>query len=161
MIEKLPQNIILPRDANGHKTPVFFMWDKIDELVDAVNEIMTWRFETDDETLENRECAENAHDPIDDEVREEIRRVSRCLNTTPAERYKIAIDSGFQDQFAEQRKWIGHLVEHNTPDNDSGNGYGILTAIYPGKVYPFEINGGEYYAHSVRLPRADILYGIG
>lgn len=134
---------------------------KINELVDAVNEIMTWRFETDDENPENRKCAENAHGPIDDEVREEIRRVSRCVNTTPAERYKNTIDSGFQDQFAEQRKWIGHLVEHNTPDNDSGNGYGILTAIYPGKVYPFEINGGEYYAHSVRLPRADILYGIG
>lgn len=159
MIEK-----ISPYDDGKHIVGQFNnyeMGEKINELVDAVNEIMTWRFETDDETPENRKCAENAHDPIDDEVREEIRRVSRCVNSTPAERYKNAIDSGFQDQFAEQRKWIGHLVEHNTPDNDSGNGYGILTAIYPGKVYPFEINGGEYYAHSVRLPRADILYGIG
>ena len=148
------------------------MGEKINELVDAVNVLQAQVAILKEhahptattepaETPENRKCAENAHDPIDDEVREEIRRVSRYVNSTPAERYKNTIDSGFQDQFAEQRKWIGHLVEHNTPDNDSGYGYGILTAIYPGKVYPFEINGGEYYAHSVRLPRADILYGIG
>lgn len=136
------------------------MGEKINELVDAVNSLrddcnLLMGYiapENKCEPTENKKCAENAHGPIDDKVREEIRRVSRCVNSTPA---------GFQDQFAEQRKWIGCLVEHNTPDNDSGNGYGILTAIYPGKAYPFEINGGEYYAYDVRLPRADILYGIG
>ena len=37
------------------------MQHKINELVDAVNEIMTWRFETDDEHAENCKCAKNAH----------------------------------------------------------------------------------------------------
>lgn len=135
MIEKLPQNIILPRDANGHKTPVFFMWDKINELCETVNDITDWIKRT-DETI-----VKYGIKPIPEKIAQGFKNL--------------------QDPYAEQRKWIGHLVEHNTPDNDSGNGYGILTAIYPGKVYPFEINGGEYYAHSVRLPRADILYGIG
>ena len=40
---------------------------KVDELVDAVNEITTWRFETDDETPENRECAKNAQDPYNEQ----------------------------------------------------------------------------------------------
>lgn len=63
------------------------------------------------------------------------------------------------DPYAEQRKWIGCLVEFNTNDNDSGNSYGILTGISAdGRQYPFTINNGEYYAWSVRLPDESLIY---
>lgn len=65
------------------------------------------------------------------------------------------------DPFYEQRKWIGCLVEHNVSTNKSGNSYGILTAIRPEEPYPFEINDGEYYAYSVRLPQKEIIYNGG
>lgn len=92
---------------------------KVNELVDAVNEIMTWRFETDEEPAEN-----------------------------------------LQDPYAEQRKWIGCLVEYGNADD--GFRYGILTNIEPRySAYPFEIDNGRDATADCWLPSKTIFYKAG
>lgn len=66
------------------------------------------------------------------------------------------------DKYAEERKWIGCLVEFNSDCNVSGNSYGILTGINTDcSNYHFEINNGECYAWSVRLPDETLIYKGG
>ena len=50
MIKKLE---VYEETPSGYKHPENIIQEKINELVDAVNEIMTWRFETDEEPAEN------------------------------------------------------------------------------------------------------------
>ena len=138
MIEKLPQNIILPRDANGHKTPVFFMWDKINELVDAVNSLrddcnLLMGYiapENKCEPTENKKCAENAQDP-----------------------------------YAEGLKWVGKLCRFRHCD-DTRWKYGILKdVIYDTSSFlvdiRYKMGGIEFRECEPVKPDDDIIYKGG
>lgn len=131
MIEKITPDHILGLDG----LPTTIMPDsaklmrKINELVDAVNEIMTWRFDCDDETR-----AENVQQDAE----------SRPVNV--------------QDEFAEQRKWIGKLCRFR--DNPACEWkYGILYRIYENTDFPFwDTDCYEYAECEPVKPDEDIIY---
>ena len=91
--------------------------ETLNSIIDAVNEIMTWRFETDDESP-----AENVQPDT----------VTRPENV--------------QDKFAEQRKWIGKLCKFWDIDNDNLY-YGPLTKIHDTSPYCYECNHRICYAN--------------
>lgn len=106
--------------------------DKLNEVVDAVNEIMTWRFETDEESP-----AENVQP--DAETRPE----------------------NVQDKFAEQRKWIGKLCRFRDNPACEWK-YGILEKIYEDADFPFwDTDCYEYAECELVKPDADIIYKGG
>ena len=102
--------------------------------------------------------------PTDEELKRLYHKINEIIDFLNDAHHEYASiedvikQAPISDPFYEQRKWIGCLVEHNVSTNKSGNGYGILTAIIPGDAAPFEINNGEYYAYSVRLPQKEIIY---
>ena len=122
MIEKLNEYKITNRDGNFINVEcntkiINTMVRKINELVDAVNELKTKA-----------------------EITEE------CLHPTA----KV-------DHYAEQRKWIGHLVEYGNADD--GFKYGILTNIEPiYNSYPFEIDNGRDATADCWLPDESVFY---
>lgn len=62
-----------------------------------------------------------------------------------------------QDPYAEQRKWIGCLVEYGNADD--GFRYGILTNIEPRySAYPFEIDNGRDATADCWLPDESVFY---
>ena len=64
------------------------------------------------------------------------------------------------DPYAEQRKWIGCLVEYENADD--GFRYGILTNIEPRySAYPFEIDNGRDATADCWLPSKTIFYKGG
>ena len=64
------------------------------------------------------------------------------------------------DPYAEQRKWIGCLVEYGNADD--GFSYGILTNIEPRySAYPFEIDNGRDATSDCWLPSKTIFYKGG
>ena len=69
------------------------------------------------------------------------------------------------DPYAEQRKWIGSLVEYGNAED--GFRYGILTNIDPTfkalvnsewKEYPFEIDNGRKMVADCWLPSETVFY---
>jgi hypothetical protein len=64
------------------------------------------------------------------------------------------------DPYAEQRRWIGCLVEYGNADD--GFRYGILTNIEPRySAYPFEIDNGRDATADCWLPSKTIFYKGG
>ena len=101
--------------------------NKINELVDAVNGIL---------------AAQEQYATI---YNEDIVPMLTPQNETPA------------DPYAEQRKWIGCLVEYGNADD--GFRYGILTNIEPRySAYPFEIDNGRDATADCWLPSKTIFY---
>lgn len=98
---------------------------KVDELVDAVNNIDSVQ----KKLIDSRFVVETKHE-------------------IPA------------DPYAEQRKWIGCLVEYGNADD--GFRYGILTNIEPRySAYPFEIDNGRDATAVCWLPSKTIFYKDG
>lgn len=128
MIEKLKN---IPFDMNGKPSAV---WLKINELVDAVNDIIDWIKRT-DETI-----VKYGIKPIQEKIAQGFKNL--------------------QDPYAEQRKWIGCLVEYGNADD--GFRYGILTNIEPRySAYPFEIDNGRDATADCWLPSKTIFYKGG
>lgn len=126
MIEKLKN---IPLDMNGKPSAV---WTKINELVDAVNELQ--------KQIDKVSCA-----ILDLATPDGENKALKSIQVAPA------------DPYAEQRKWIGCLVEYGNADD--GFGYGILTNIEPiFSAFPFEIDNGRNAVADCWLPSKTIFY---
>ena len=97
--------------------------------------------------------------------REKINELVDTVNSIVSVQEKL-IDSRFvvetkheepADPYAEQRKWIGHLVEYGNAND--GFKYGILTNIEPiYNAYPFEIDNGRDATADCWLPDESVFY---
>ena len=110
---------------------------KINELVDAVNELQE---------------SQNTYWTDIAEIKKELQ--TRAENVQPdVESRPVNV----LDKFAEQRRWIGCLVEYGNADD--GFRYGILTNIEPiYSAYPFEIDNGREATADCWLPSKTIFY---
>lgn len=127
MIDKITKN---SRQLNSNEDVLREIYDKINELVDYVNDITDWVKRT-DETI-----VKYGIKPIENTIISKIEKV---------------------DPYAEQRKWIGHLVEYGNADD--GFKYGILTNIEPiYEAFPFEIDNGRDATADCWLPDESIIY---
>lgn len=125
--------------------------NKVNEVVDAINELQEMYKSCDNQigilakhiaklqhdNLEKANCQENVQD-----------RMIGCTTLDIPESYK-------NDPYAEQREWIGCLVEYGNADD--GFRYGILTNIEPRySAYPFEIDNGRDATADCWLPSKTI-----
>lgn len=135
MIEKLktPKHISWDDSPEGliqRHRIISDVYEKVNQLVDAVNYHQKW--------LSEIQCH---------------------IDTQPAEN---STNSKMEnvDPYAEQRKWIGCLVEYGNADD--GFRYGILTNIEPRySAYPFEIDNGRDATADCWLPSKTIFYKGG
>ena len=137
MIEKISVD-----RTNEMGTVVLQCVNKINEIVETINELQA----------------------KDDEIKEWIGIVSYLREKVD----NIEMPTKAQeptDPYAEQRKWIGSLVEYGNAED--GFRYGVLTNIDPTfkalvnsewKEYPFEIDNGRKMAADCWLPSETILY---
>lgn len=131
MIEKLeikkvpvPNNPTLAKNVGMDNESLF---DKINELVDVVNELQL----SIKPILEERESGIKVYEEAQD-----------------------MYDKAQADPYAEQRKWIGSLVEYKLGDLFL---YGILTDIKDGYTLPFVIDGASY-TDNCWLPDESVIY---
>ena len=95
--------------------------------------------------------------------REKINELVDAVNNLQKDYDNICVWVGEQklktptNPYAEQRKWIGHLVEYGNADD--GFKYGILTNIEPiYDSYPFEIDNGRDATADCWLPDESVFY---
>lgn len=93
--------------------------------------------------------------------REKINELVDAVNELQHDNSEKANCQGsVQDRFAEQRRWIGCLVEYGNADD--GFRYGILTNIEPRySAYPFEIDNGRDATADCWLPSKTIFFKGG
>lgn len=102
-----------------------------------------------------------------EDFREKINEIVDVINKLQKNYNNVCIWVGEQklkkdtiepaDPYAEQRKWIGHLVEYGNVDD--GLKYGILTNIEPiYSAFPFEIDNGRDATADCWLPDESVFY---
>lgn len=127
----------------GHK-----VINKINELVDAVNAIQK---EREAERFEIKEWI-----GIVSDLRSRVPVVESRVSILEEHAHPTATTEPAAP-YAEQRKWIGCLVEYGNADD--GFRYGILTNIEPRySAYPFEIDNGRDATADCWLPSKTIFY---
>lgn len=129
----------IPFDTNGELSPV---WCKINEIIDAVNELQ-----------ENQ----NTYWTDIAEIKEELQ--TRAENVQPDTKSR---PENVQDKFAEQRKWIGKLCKFwDDSDKPENCVYDVLCNIFDShhEDCPFQCGNGEWYEYCEPVkPDAPIIY---
>lgn len=122
--------------------------DKINELIDTVNELQL----SIKPILEERESEikvhEEAQDMYDNAILDALKDKQVDVVVEPAE--------NVQDKFAEQRKWIGKLCMFWDIDNNNLY-YGPLTKIHDTSPYCYECNHRMCYANCEPVSE-DLIY---
>ena len=140
MIEKIPfETEVLPYkdktiDVQTHASP-YDLQIKINELVDAVNSIVSVQ----EKLIDSRFVVETKHDNSE----------------------KTNCQKNMQDEFAEQRKWIGKLCKFWDYDGEE-KWFSILEHIDKNSPYTYCASGDWWYKHcEPAKPDDDIIYKGG
>lgn len=160
MIEKLK---VYEETSSGYKHPENIIQDKINELIDTVNELHEEaesyaRTRAYHEKLIDTLVAENnIHERQIDELQIKVNKLAPNINFAQPE-----VKENVQDKFAEQRKWIGKFCKFWDNDDGETESCGLLDEINEDNFHPFAsyLCGNWKHCEPVK-PDDDIIYKGG